>query len=278
MYTIVKVYNNNTVAARTDDRRECVLTGAGIGFSKKPEDIVPVNKVEKIYYIQNELQTKFLRLLDNSTPESLWIAEAIVERAEKQLNSKLGSLAVITLSDHLSFAVERQKKGINMPNLLAEEVKLLYPGEYQIGMWGLAMVEQKTGVQLFLDEASYIAMHLVNAAVQDKKETMAKVLQAVKDVLDIIRRDYGIQPVTDSENFLRLTTHIKFLIREICKGKSLKQEKLDDADAMVEYLLKKNSNSSRCIFDITDYIKQEFKYELEKSEILYLLIYINRII
>lgn len=278
MYTIVKVYNNNTVAARTDDRRECVLTGAGIGFSKRSEDIVPENKVEKIYYIQNELQTKFLRLLDNSTPESLEIAEAIVKRAEDQLNSKLGSLAVITLSDHLSFALERQKKGINMPNLLAEEVKLLYPGEYKIGMWGLAMVEQKTGVRLFTDEASYVAMHLVNAAVQDNKKTMTKVLQAVKDILDIIRSDYDIQPVTDSENFLRLTTHIKFLIREICEGKSLKQEKPDDIDTMIEYLLKKNTYSCRCIFDIKEYIKQEFKYELQKSEILYLLIYINRII
>lgn len=278
MNMIVKVYNNNTVAARRDDGKECILTGAGIGFSKKHGDIVPTGKVEKIYYIQSELQTKFLKLLEHSTSESMEVAEAIVKKAEEQLNVQLGPMAAITLSDHLCFAIERQQKRINMPNLLTDEVKLLYAGEYQIGLWGLTLIEQKTGIHLCPDEASYIAMHLVDAAVQDNKETITRTLQFVKDIVDIIRRDYGIQLTPGDENFLRLNTHLKYLGREICNGKAIRTEDPDDTNNMLEYLLKKNPESRRCISHITGYIQKEFRYELQKSEIIYLLIYINRII
>lgn len=278
MNMIVKVYNNNTVAARIDDGKECILTGAGIGFSKKHGDTVPTGRVEKIYYIQSELQTKFLKLLEHSTSESMEVAEAIVKKAEEQLNVQLGPLAAITLSDHLCFAIERQQKGINMPNLLADEVKLLYAEEYQIGLWGLTQIEQKTGIQLCSDEASYIAMHLVDAAVKDNKETITRTLQFVKDIVDIIRSDYKIQLTPGDENFLRLNTHLKYLGREICNRKAVHSEDPDDANDMLEYLLKKNPESRRCIAHITGYIQKEFLYELQKTEIIYLLIYINRII
>jgi beta-glucoside operon transcriptional antiterminator len=280
MNRIVKVYNNNTVAAKTDDGKECVLTGAGIGFSKKMGDPVPPEKIEKIYYIQSELQVKYIKLLEQSDPKARETAEAIVQRAAQQLGSDPGPLAFITLSDHLSFALERQAKGIEMPNLLEDEVKLLYPEQYKIGLWGLEVLRQKTGVSLYPGEASYIAMHLVDASVQEDKAVITRMLRFVKDVLGIIYQDYHICPGESGSALLRLSTHLKCLGSDICRGSSRQADASEEADATEEmpFLLKKNANSPLCIKHITEYIEREYQYKLQASEIVYLLIYINRMI
>ena len=67
----IKVYNNNAVSAVRPDGREVVLVGNGIGFSKRPGDVIDERKIEKIYYIQSELQTKFLQLLKDASPEAV---------------------------------------------------------------------------------------------------------------------------------------------------------------------------------------------------------------
>ncbi|MCI2047343.1 MAG: PRD domain-containing protein [Faecalibacterium sp.] len=280
MNTIVKVYNNNTVAAKTDDGKECVLTGSGIGFSKKPGDPIALDKIEKTFYIQSALQQKYLRLLEQSDPRAREAAEEIVQRAAQQLGVDPGPLAFITLSDHLTFALERHRKGIELPNLLADEVKLLYPEQYQLGLWGLKQFEQKTGVQLSTDEASYIAMHLVDSGAQDSKAIITRTLQFVKDVLAIICADYDIHPATGSSALLRLSTHLKCLGSDICRGTSRQPEIKEEADAAEElaFLLKKHPASPQCIRHITEYIRKEYDYSLQNSETVYLLIYINRMI
>ena len=36
---VIRVYNNNVVATRTDDK-EAIVQGSGIGFGKKPGDLI----------------------------------------------------------------------------------------------------------------------------------------------------------------------------------------------------------------------------------------------
>ena len=56
------------------DGREAILVGNGLGFGRRPGDVIDKNRVSKVYYVQNELQTKFLKMLDNVTPQVMqWI-------------------------------------------------------------------------------------------------------------------------------------------------------------------------------------------------------------
>ena len=43
----IKVYNNSAVSSVKPDGREVILTGSGIGFSKRPGDTIDERKIEK---------------------------------------------------------------------------------------------------------------------------------------------------------------------------------------------------------------------------------------
>ena len=66
-----KVYNNNAVATVYPDGREAVLVGSGIGFGRRPGDTIDEKKIQKIYFIQDDLQTRFLQLLKDARPDAL---------------------------------------------------------------------------------------------------------------------------------------------------------------------------------------------------------------
>ena len=59
----VKVFNNNAVSVVMPDGREAILVGNGLGFGRRPGDVIDKSRVSKVYYVQNELQTKFLKML-----------------------------------------------------------------------------------------------------------------------------------------------------------------------------------------------------------------------
>ncbi len=44
---ILKVFNNNSVVALSDDRQDVIVTGAGVGFHKKPGDRIDEHRIEK---------------------------------------------------------------------------------------------------------------------------------------------------------------------------------------------------------------------------------------
>ena len=73
----VKVFNNNAVSVVMPDGREAILVGNGLGFGRRPGDVIDKSRVSKVYYVQNELQTKFLKMLDNVTPQVMQAAERI---------------------------------------------------------------------------------------------------------------------------------------------------------------------------------------------------------
>ncbi|GFP74418.1 PRD domain-containing protein [Clostridium fungisolvens] len=66
---------------------------------------------------------EYFKLLDSIPPIYLEITEKIVSKAEKELCSKLNMSIYFTLSEHLSFPVERSKKKINITNRVYWELK-----------------------------------------------------------------------------------------------------------------------------------------------------------
>ena len=140
----VKVFNNNAVSVVMPDGREAILVGNGLGFGRRPGDVIDKSRVSKVYYVQNELQTKFLKMLDNVTPQVMQAAERISLAAEEQ-GILLSSKSTISLVDHISFALERVEKGTFLPNLMLSETRMLYPKEYAVGQRALELVRQFCG-------------------------------------------------------------------------------------------------------------------------------------
>ena len=255
-----------------DSGREAILVGNGLGFGRRPGDVIDKSRVSKVYYVQNELQTKFLKMLDNVTPQVMQAAERISLAAEEQ-GILLSSKSTISLVDHISFALERVEKGTFLPNLVLSETRMLYPKEYAVGQRALELVRQFCGVQLPEDEAGYIALHLVAGAADGA--LAYDTVKFVKAVKEIICDTYHCTFEEESLETTRLTVHLKFLAARILRHTPWQDAGLE---SMYTVLLQRDSRNEVCLQRINAYLRQEFDYELDHQEQVYLLIHLTKIV
>ena len=113
MYKVTKLINNNIVCSVDAEGHEIILRGLGIGFGKKIHDEIEDGKVEKIYRISNAATANKLQELLAEIPlEYVSACTEIIEYAKKTLDKSLNDNVYITLTDHISFAIERKDKKI----------------------------------------------------------------------------------------------------------------------------------------------------------------------
>lgn len=267
----VKVYNNNAVATICSDEREAILIGSGIGYHKRPGDLIDEKKIEKIYYIQDDLQTRFLQLLKNARPEALKASEEILAYAREQ-GLELKNQLILSLTDHISFALERAEQGIELPYLMLSETRMLYQKEYEIGRWALKKIKELCSVELPKYEAGYIALQLASSVMNP--DVAYNTLKLAYGALDIIKDTYGVELNPDDIDTMRLTTHLKFLAQRIfCQI----QWNDDDMDGLYQLLIRRHRKNRECIGRLSDFIRNNFSYELNHQEKVYLMVHLSKI-
>ena len=131
---ILKVFNNNSVAAISDELGDIILTGSGIGFQKKIGDLVDEAKIEKTYLFKDDQKKRFEQSIDEVPAIYFEIANKIVAKAIKELETDFSGEIFIAISDHLSFAVKRKKENVYLPNIILNETRTLYKKEYKVGL------------------------------------------------------------------------------------------------------------------------------------------------
>lgn len=273
---VVKAYNNNAVSTVFEDGREAVLIGSGIGFQKKPGDEINEKKIEKIYYVQDELQTKFLQLLKDTRPEAAKLAEDILEHA-RECGLELKNQLILSLTDHISFALERQEQGIELPYLMLSETKILYPKEYEIGKWALNRIFEVCGIKLPKYEAGYIALQLASAPVKNAavdREMTYNILKLVTAAMEIIKTSYGVELDTEDTDTIRLTTHLKFLAQRIFTHAQWEDS---GTEGLYQLLIHKHHKNKECIERLKEYIQENFAYTLNSQEEAYFLVHLTKI-
>ncbi|MBS5937958.1 MAG: PRD domain-containing protein [Clostridium sp.] len=110
---------------------------------------------------------------------------------------------IISLTDHIFCAVERLKDGLVLPNLMSNEIKSLYSEEYKIGLRALDIVEKYTGERLPIEEASYIAIHIVNACLDIGTYNTRRILVLCSGVSRILKEVYNIDLTEDRLDYSR---------------------------------------------------------------------------
>ena len=268
----IRVFNNNSVSTVMPDGREAIILGKGIGFHKRPGEEVDARLVEKVYYVQNEMQTKFLKILQDVEPNVMRAAERVLAMAENE-GFRMSNQATISLIDHISFSIERFKKNITLPNLLLNETQLLYQKEYKLGRKALDIIEECCGVRLPEDEAGYIALHLVTISVD--RNAAYEYLQFIKGSLDIVRETYSIALEQDSLATIRLTTHLKFLAQRIRQDSIWPEE---DDEPMYRALLARDPRHSVCLERMEAFIRQITGHSINNQERFYILIHLTQLL
>lgn len=274
MYKIKKVINNNFVCSVNDQEEEIILRGPGIGFQKKINEEVDNTKIEKIYSMSSQTTlNKLQSLVDNIPLEHVQVCTEIIDDIKKILNKKLNDNIYITLTDHLSFAIERQRLQLQYKNALLWEIKKFYHAEYQMGKHALDVIRDRLGVTLLEDEAGFIALHIVNAELDTDMSDMMKITILIQDILDITKNYYKITLDEDSLHYERFLTHLKYFGQRLFNNKSVK-----DNDFQLQTMIKTNYNNDyKCAEIINNYIKEKYHRDLTGEEMMFLTIHLKRI-
>ncbi len=142
---IKKVLNNNAAITLNEKGQEVIVTGLGIAFQKKNGDFIDKEKIERVFSSENkEVSNRVVKLADTISVEYFEVSEEIFRYAKNVLCVELNESAIFTMADHISFAFERIKMGIEITNPLVWEVKQYYVDEYEIGKYSLEIIEKKT--------------------------------------------------------------------------------------------------------------------------------------
>lgn len=163
-YKVVKVFNNNVVLAR-QNQKEMILVSKGIGFNKKKGDniIVDSKTIEKVFH---ELSVKgssdYFEMIPNYNKEVIGVSEEIIAKAEAMLGSLSPNIHA-ALVDHITFALDRINMGLPIENPFVVEITLLYQEEYDVAELAAVLIKQRLGVDIGDDEKGFIALHLHSA-------------------------------------------------------------------------------------------------------------------
>lgn len=270
---ILKVFNNNSVAAISDELGDIIVTGSGIGFQKKIGDLVDENRIEKTYFFKDDQQKRFEQSIETVPPIYFEITNKIVSKASKELETDFSGEIFLAISDHLSFAVKRKKDDIYLPNVVLAETKALYQKEYQVGLWALDYIDKKINIRLDEDEAGYIALHLVNFSLNNKSNNATKIVSLTKEVLNVIKTSLKVDLEEDSLGYARISTHLKYLAERIFRNQT---DSLGDTTSDIREMLKEDLRLSLCINRIVKLIRDRYDYELSPDEQTYLCIHIKK--
>jgi len=270
---ILKVFNNNSVVALSDDRQDVIVTGAGVGFHKKPGDRIDEHRIEKKYVLQDEHKKRFEQLLSDISNVCFEITDWIVKKATQELKKDFSSEIFIAISDHISYAMKRKSEGIYLPNIILNETKVLYKEEYEIGLMALEYIKKRTGYKLEIDEAGYIALHLANFAVANQDNNAVKIVSFTKEVIDVIQNTMNKKLGENTIAYARISIHLKYLSERIFRNEKVQ---LEDTTYDIRSMLKMDPRLSLCINRIDKLTRQNYNYELSPDEQTYLCIHIKR--
>lgn len=271
---IDKIINNNIVSAIEADGKEVVIMGRGLGFGMKPGKEIPEGKIEKVFRLDSQNSTdKFKELLANLPLEHIQASTEIINYAKSVLNRRLNQSIYITLTDHINFAIERFKEKMMFTNPLLNEIKTFYKEEYLIGEYAVALIERRIGITLPVDEAGFIALHIVNAEYNTAMRDTIDITTLIQNVVKIVKEYFSMDLDETSLNYQRFVTHLRFLAQRIIGGEMLNS----DNPEFSQLISQMYPEEYACSLKLKDYIQVTYHHDVTEEETAYLAVHIKRI-
>ncbi|MBO0472087.1 PRD domain-containing protein [Enterococcus sp. DIV0242_7C1] len=273
---IQKILNNNVVITLDANDQEQIVMGRGIAFKRKIGDTISEEQIDQVFRLANQdTSLKFQELLGELPLEVMQLSDEVIKYAKTKLGRKLNDTIFISLTDHLHTALERVKQGIEVKNFLLWDIKRFFPDEFFIGNKALEMVKEKFDVQLPEDEAGFIALHLVNAGMDEEVGNVYELTKIMQEITNIVKYHFKVTFNEDSVYFYRFSTHLKFFSYRLLNHKEFHDE---EDDELYEVIKRKYRNAYNCVNKIADFLKANYHYTISKEEKMYLIIHIARVV
>lgn len=270
---IEKIINNNIISAKDDKGNELVVMGKGIGFGQRTGGEIEDGRIEKIFRLENIDDTEYFKRLLASLPlEFIRLSNEIITYAEDTLGLELNSNIYLGLTDHINFALERQKKGMVFSNALHDEIKLFYPNEYLVGKHALYLIESQTGCHLPEDEAASIALYIVNAELNSEISTTFVITKMMREMMEIIEEETELPKKVEYPRDV-LIANIKYLAKRLISEEPLRGRM--DME-LYQFIKERYPDEYILIEKVNQYIENSYQCSMTEEEKLYLVLNVKR--
>jgi beta-glucoside operon transcriptional antiterminator len=270
---IERIINNNVVVSLDARGNEIVAMGKGLGFQRRLGDSFDDDQAEKIFILgTREIATKFQQVVAEIPVEHILLTERIIALAKGTLGKDLSDSIYVTLSDHVSTALERHEAGMVLRNPLLLDIKRYYREEYSIGERALDIIAEATGVRFEEDEAAFIAMHFVNAELGGEMSDIAPITEAMDGILTVVADHLGEVDI-DSIAWYRFVTHVKFFAQRLVTGADYADEDFELYDVMKD----RYPDAFACAARIAAFVVERYGHRISKEEMAYLTMHFRRL-
>lgn len=273
---IEKVYNNNIVLSHNDSGEEVIVMGRGLAFQKQKGDLLEESLIEKVFLSEKaDENAQLKKLIQDIDLAEIELSKEIILMAEKALERPFSNTIYLSFTDHLHYTIERARDGVFIPNPLLYEIKRFYPKEFKLAKEALKMIEERLNLSFPESEAAFIALHLANnMATPDGLAITMKSTEIVRDILSIISTFFGLVFDETSLSYTRMVTHLQYFVQRILTDKSYEEED----DFLYELVQSKYPRAFKCGLRIKSYLENNRTLEVRESEMIYLVIHINRVV
>ena len=271
MFRVIKALSHNSVLAiNMDTSREYILLGKGIGFGKKVNERIEAPEDTRIYLLQQKTDRGSADdIIKNIEPEILEVASAIIMEAEKKFK-KVDQSILCPLADHIAFAIKRIKNNEQISNPLTQDIKALFPEEYEVASKGKDIIKEAESIEINEDEIGYIALHIHSSLGNEKVSQAMETAILVRECITAIEESIGKAIDVESLSYNRLMSHIKYLTARTIKNEPIKLD-------MNDYIKERFPRAFGIAKDICRRLETKLKKEVKAVEIGYLAMHIERV-
>lgn len=274
---VTKKINNNVAACIDGNGRELVAFGKGIGFPQMPYELTDLRKIDRTFY---DIGHQFLPLL-NDIPENILIFTArMMDDILPELPYETSPNIVLTLADHIAFAIERSKKGVVLQMPSAYQLEHTYPQEIKIGRQFVQAIRQELCPMLPKNETQGIAMHFINARnglvdpqLPSTNLPQDRIDELVEVSTQMIEEELNITVHRGTFNYVRFATHVEYLLQRLFEEQHIDSDNLQ----MYRSIREEYPEISACVDRISKYFLKELGATLTEEERLYLILHVNRV-
>lgn len=271
-YIIERTLNNNVLIVLGDRQQESILVGKGIGFAAKQGQSIRGDdpRIEKRFsLVLEENQNHFQQLFSMVPPEVVGIAEEIITLATNRLQRSLHEHIHVALADHIGFALTRLQGGLNIENPFLEEIRMLYPREWEVASIGAGWIQARFKMPIPAEEVGFLTLHIHSATHARGLSETVRVTDAVNMAVKAIEDAMGMRIPKDQLNYARMVIHLRFAIQRI-----LRDQPIDNP--LAEAVAEKLPDSFKIAREAALEISRRIKKPVPEDEISYLAMHIAR--
>ncbi|RCW54232.1 MULTISPECIES: glucose PTS transporter transcription antiterminator GlcT [Halanaerobium] len=271
---IKKIFNNNVILAEEiSSKRELILIGRGIGFSRKTGDDFLKSELEidkEFAPIEGEKRENYIQLLEEIDSQVIGITEEIIAMVSSKLNEELDQHIRIGLADHIAFSLKRIKDGIEVTNPFLAETRTLYNQEYRLAEKAVQMIANRFELDIPESEVGFITLHIHGARNERGVSKTLKNTSLIKELVTEVENELGQKLSYESLNYARLVNHLRFALERI-------ETDVSNPNPLLKNIKENFDFSFKVAVKLAKIIEDKFNCQVPESEKGYLALHLHRL-